>query len=82
MFIDSTGYKVLRSNGAKSKVRPTDLPVHCAPLERQTIVARAVYKHLAPLEPDNICSDLAAPRLRSGLFVAEFAAGTSNSPMA
>ena len=31
----------------------TQLPVHCAPLERQTIVAPRVYKHLAPLEPEH-----------------------------
>jgi len=26
--------------------------LHCAPLERQTVVAREVYKRLAPLEPE------------------------------
>jgi hypothetical protein len=32
-------------------VRRTHLPVHCASLERQTLVGRVGYKHLAPLEP-------------------------------
>ena len=32
-------------------VRRVRLPVHCAPLERQTFLDRTVYKHLAPLEP-------------------------------
>ena len=32
--------------------RRIHLPLHCAPLERQTVVAREVYKHLAPLEPE------------------------------
>ena len=31
----------------------THLPVHCAPLERETMVCREVYKHLAPLEPED-----------------------------
>lgn len=26
---------------------------HCAPLERQTVVSREVYKDLAPLEPEH-----------------------------
>jgi hypothetical protein len=33
-------------------IRLTHLPVHCAPLERQTILSREVYKHLAPPEPE------------------------------
>jgi hypothetical protein len=33
-------------------VRRIQLPVHCAPLERQTGVGREVYKHMAPLEPE------------------------------
>ena len=53
MFIDSSVYKVLRSSGAKCMVRRIHLPVHCAPLERQTVVGREVYKHLAPPEPEH-----------------------------
>jgi hypothetical protein len=34
-------------------VRRIHLPVHCAPLERQTVVRRKGYKHLAPLEPEH-----------------------------
>jgi hypothetical protein len=34
-------------------VRRTHLPVHCAPLERQTVIGREAYKHLAPLEPEH-----------------------------
>jgi hypothetical protein len=26
---------------------------HCAPLERQIVIVREVYKHLAPLEPES-----------------------------
>lgn len=53
MFIDSWFYKALRSSGTKCMVRRTHRPVHCAPLERQTLVGREVYKHLAPLEPEH-----------------------------
>ena len=53
MFIDPLGcIKFFRSGGAKCTVRRIRLPVHCAPLERQTAVAGEVYKHLAPLEPE------------------------------
>jgi hypothetical protein len=34
-------------------VRRTHLPAHCAPLERQTVVGREVYRHLAPMEPEH-----------------------------
>ena len=34
-------------------LRSAHLPVHCAPLERLTVVGREVYKHLAPLEPED-----------------------------
>jgi hypothetical protein len=34
-------------------IRRTHPPVHCAPLERQTLVALDVYKHLAPLEQEH-----------------------------
>ena len=34
-------------------VRRTRLPVDCASLERQKVVGREVYKHLAPLEPEH-----------------------------
>ena len=34
--------------------RGTRLPVHCTPLERQTVVGREGYKYLAPLEPRNL----------------------------
>jgi hypothetical protein len=53
MSIDFRIYEVLRSSGAKCLVGPTHLTTQCAPLERQTEVARKVYKHLAPLEPDS-----------------------------
>ena len=33
-------YEVLRSSGAKCTVRLLQLPAHCAPLERKTVVAR------------------------------------------
>ena len=33
-------------------VRRIHLRLHCAPLELQTVVGREVYKHLAPLEPE------------------------------
>lgn len=33
-------------------MRRIRLPFHCAPLERQTVFGREVYKHLAPLEPE------------------------------
>jgi len=33
-------------------VRRSHPPVHCAPLERQTVVGREVYRHLAPPEPE------------------------------
>jgi hypothetical protein len=29
------------------------LPLHCAPLERQSTVGREVYKHSAPPEPED-----------------------------
>jgi hypothetical protein len=32
--------------------RHIHLPVHCAPLERKTMIGREVYKHLAPPEPE------------------------------
>jgi hypothetical protein len=34
-------------------VRRTYLSAHCAPLERQIVVDREGYKHLAPLEPEH-----------------------------
>jgi hypothetical protein len=34
-------------------VRRIHLPGHCAPLERQTVASREVYKHLAPAEPEH-----------------------------
>ena len=48
MFIELLDLKVLRSSGAKCMVRHIRPPVHCAPLERQTVVSLEVYKHLAP----------------------------------
>ena len=41
-------------------VRRIHLPVHCAPLERQTVVGDEVYKHLAPSEPGRLV--VALPR--------------------
>ena len=40
MFIELLVHKILRSSGAKCMVRRIHLPVHCAPLERQTVVGR------------------------------------------
>jgi hypothetical protein len=33
-------------------VRLVHFALDCAPLERETLVGREVYKHLAPLEPE------------------------------
>jgi hypothetical protein len=53
MFIELPNLRVLRCNGAKYVVRRRiHLPVHCAPLERQTMISREVYKHLAPPEQE------------------------------
>jgi len=43
--------------------RSTYLYAHCAPLERQTLVGRQVYKHLAPLEPKHRLVAIAASTL-------------------
>jgi len=51
MFKTARVYNVLRSSGAKCMVRRTNLHVHCE-LERQTGAGGEVYKHLAPLEPE------------------------------
>ena len=37
----------------KAEVLGTHLSVHCAPLERQAVVGREVYRHLAPPEPEH-----------------------------
>ena len=49
-------------------VRRIHLPVHCAPLERQTLVGHEVYKHLAPLEPEHclVASKAVPTPLRRG----------------
>ena len=41
MFIDSRDYETLRSKGAKHKVDGF-ISVHCAPLERKTVVGGEV----------------------------------------
>ena len=54
MFIELGPIQGLRSNGAKSMLRGIQPPIHCAPLERKTVVGCEVYRHLAPLEPGTI----------------------------
>jgi len=54
MFIELGPFQGLRSNGAKSMLRGIQPPIHCAPLERKTVVGCEVYRHLAPLEPGTI----------------------------
>jgi len=60
MFIELLALKILRSSRSEMFVS-TYLAVYCAPLERQTVVSRDVYKHLAPLEPEHI-TQLCGPR--------------------
>ena len=52
MFMNSDAVMTFRPSGATCLVRPDHLPVHCAPLERETVVNRQAYKHLAPSEPE------------------------------
>jgi hypothetical protein len=52
MFIDSRK-SILDLSLQRSDMNGStcSLAQHCAPLERETLVDREVYKHLAPLEP-------------------------------
>jgi hypothetical protein len=54
MFIALIRSKDSSLQRSETDVRPTLQVVHCAPLERPTLVGSVVYKHLAPLEPETM----------------------------
>jgi hypothetical protein len=52
MFIDSRkSILVLSLQRSDMNGSPCSFAQYCAPLERETLVDREVYRHLAPLEP-------------------------------
>ena len=53
MFIDSPGLGSSSLQRSEMHGSTYASPEHCAPLERQTLVSRAVYRHLAPPEPEH-----------------------------
>jgi len=52
MFIELVGRRDFSLQWSDMNGSSFSFALHCAPLERETLVGREVYKHLAPMEPE------------------------------